>query len=253
MNKQERSTIWKGAGIILLWALAIILRGPNWGVRADEASHRPEKFKNTVTGAFLGGLRPTVANLTWVQVYGHWERHDPAALEQAVGWVLRLAPENRLFWVQSARMFAYDVPRWEARAALGPGFHPPEAVQPFRLAGARRALLYLDEAVAFFPEDPVLEVERALLHLNVTGDLAAAAAAFRAAWEAPGGPYFAARLHGELLRRLGRAGEALAWYEALLPQLPEDAPAAQRETVRLRIAELRASGSNARGPDSGEN
>lgn len=195
-------------------------------------------MSSDVSAAFLGGLRPTVANLLWIQAYGHWERRDGAALEQSVGWVLRLEPGNRSFWIQSARMFAYDVPRWEARAALGPGFHDADAIQPFRLRGAERALAYLDAASAFFPGDPVIEVDRALLHLNVTGDLSAAAAAFRAAWEAPGGPYFAARLHGELLRRLGQPEHALAWYIALLPALDENSPAAQRETVLRRIAAL---------------
>ena len=120
----------------------------------------------------------------------------------------------------------------------GRGFTMLTRFNPFVCGGAERALAYLDAASAFFPGDPVIEVDRALLHLNVTGDLSAAAAAFRAAWEAPGGPYFAARLHGELLRRLGQPEHALAWYIALLPALDENSPAAQRETVLRRIAAL---------------
>ncbi|MCC5839545.1 MAG: hypothetical protein JJT96_05415 [Opitutales bacterium] len=237
--------------IVFLGLVGMGLRIP--GVGPDEAAQTASaQVSSDVSAAFLGGLRPTVANLIWIQAYGHWERRDVAALEQSVGWVLRLEPRNRAFWVQSARMFAYDVPRWEARAALGPGFHDPEVIQPFRLRGAERALVYLDAATLFFPEDPVIEVDRALLHLNVTGDLAAAAQAFRAAWEAPGGPYFAARLYGELLRRLGQTEDALAWYIALLPGLDESSPAAQRETVLRRIVDIERELDNP-GAFSGEN
>lgn len=224
-------------GIAFLFVLGILMRLPTVPQPID-GQPAPAQLASDVAAAFLGGLRPTVANLVWVQAYSHWERRDAASLEQSVGWALRLEPRNCSFWLQAARMFAYDVPRWEARATLGPGFHPPEAIQPFRLAGAQQALEYLDAAAVFFPADAVLEVDRALLHLNATGDLEAAAAAFRAAWEAPGGPYFAGRLHGELLRRMGRSEDALAWYRFILPTLREDSPASQREAVLVRIADL---------------
>jgi hypothetical protein len=54
----------------------------------------------------------------------------------------------------------------------------------------------------------------------------------------PGGPYYAARLHAEMLRRAGRKAEALAWLVQLHPQLPRNDEAAAADVVLERIREL---------------
>ena len=76
------------------------------------------------------------------------------------------------------------------------------------------------------------------IRLRALGDRAGAADFFRQAAEQPGAPYYAARIHGELLRELGRPVEALAWLRKILPALPADDPAAQREVVLERIKGL---------------
>lgn len=88
------------------------------------------------------------------------------------------------------------------------------------------------------PGNPNLWVERANIELNRLQDPAAAAESYRRAWEQPGGPYFAARLHAELLRRMGRKAEALAWLKDLHPKLPPGDEAAAAPVVLERIREL---------------
>jgi alkylated DNA nucleotide flippase Atl1 len=65
-----------------------------------------------------------------------------------------------------------------------------------------------------------------------------AAACYRQAAELPGAPYYAARIHGELLRELGRPAEALAWLRRVAEKLPGDDPTARREVVLERIRAL---------------
>jgi tetratricopeptide (TPR) repeat protein len=76
------------------------------------------------------------------------------------------------------------------------------------------------------------------IRLRALGDRAGAAALFRQAAELPGAPWYAARIHAELLREMGRPLEALAWLRQILPDLPADNPAAQRAVVQERIKGL---------------
>jgi hypothetical protein len=54
----------------------------------------------------------------------------------------------------------------------------------------------------------------------------------------PGEPYYAARIYGELLRRLGREREAYLWLCRLHPNLPTEDPEAMAEVVLKRIRGL---------------
>jgi len=190
----------------------------------------------------LGGFRGLAANVAWLQLHGAWERSDPAAVETWVRLTTRLDPRPAFFWVQGARMLAYDMPVWRIRVEReSTGMAVPEAVAgAIRRDSGRRALALLEQARRVHPEDPWIAAEIALVHLHRMHDLEAAAAWYRIAAELPGAPGYAGRLHGELLRELGRPDEALAWYEALLPRLDPADPLSGHEVVRQRIAELRA-------------
>ena len=76
------------------------------------------------------------------------------------------------------------------------------------------------------------------IELNRLDDLAGAAESYRRAWEQPNAPYYAARLHGELLRRLGRKPAALEWLRGLHPQLPPGDESAGADLVLARIRRL---------------
>ena len=76
------------------------------------------------------------------------------------------------------------------------------------------------------------------IHLRRRGDLEAAARYYRLAAEQPGLPYYAARIHGELLRELRRPAEALAWLRQTLAQLPENDELAARDLMLDRIKAL---------------
>ena len=54
----------------------------------------------------------------------------------------------------------------------------------------------------------------------------------------PDAPYYAARIHAELLKRLGRPWEAYAWLRQLHPTLPPGEEAAGAKVVLGRIRDL---------------
>ena len=131
------------------------------------------------------------------------------------------------FWVNGARMIAYDLPAWTS----GPDRTRDEA-------SARQALGFLETGLRWRGDDPQLLIEMANIHLHRLGDLQQAAGCYRRAAEQPGAPYYAARLHAELLVALGRPQEALAWLRRVLPTLPAEDAAARREGVAARIRTL---------------
>lgn len=183
----------------------------------------------------LGGMRAAVAGGLWLRTNQAWERHDAA--ETATLLRLTVAADDRplYFWLNGARMLAYDVPSW----ADAPG-RPEAARRQAAVEGAVVAQAFLEAGLVAHPRSPEILVEMATIQLRVAGDREAAAALFRLAAEQPGAPYYAARIHGELLRELGRTEEALAWLRRILPGLPSDDPAAARGVVEQRIKALEA-------------
>lgn len=181
----------------------------------------------------LGGLRAVVAGGFWLQANLAWERRDAPAMIELIGLTVAADGRPRYFWLNGARMLAYDLPEWRLDAAA-----PAAVRQKVAAESARQALAFLELGRRRHGADAALFIEMGNIHLRRTGDLAAAARCYRLAAEQPGAPYYAARIHAELLRELGRPAEALAWLKQILPTLPADDPAARREVVEARIAAL---------------
>lgn len=193
-----------------------------------------------VTLALLGGFRALVADALWLRMYALWERRDLSGTDALARLVTGIDPRPVYFWINGARIIANDFPEWRIEAAGGYAAVPATVQDRFREEQARLGLARLNEAMQYHPASIDLWVERGNLELNRLGDLAAAAESYRRAWELPRGPYYAARLHGEILRRAGRFEEALAWLVQLHPQLPADDEAAAADVVLGRIRELEA-------------
>jgi hypothetical protein len=183
----------------------------------------------------LGGMRSAVASGFWLRADRAWERRDAGG---TVAWLnLTVAADERplYFWLNGARMLAYDLPAWRTTPDL------PEAVRRQRAAeGADAAQAFLLTGLRGHPHSTELMIELANIELRARGDREAAAVWFRRAAGQPGAPYFAARIYAELLRDLGRPDEALAWLRQILPGLPTDDPAAARAVVERRIKALEA-------------
>jgi hypothetical protein len=182
----------------------------------------------------LSGFRAAVAGFFWLRANLAWEQRDAAATRALVE--LSLAADERplYFWLNGARMMAYDFPTWSQED------RPAAVRRQAQVAAATMALTFLDEGLRRRGRAPELLIEMANIRLRAMGDREGAARLFREAAELPGAPYYAARIHAELLCALGRPGEALAWLHRVLPTLPADEPAARRAVVEQRIKELEA-------------
>ena len=182
-----------------------------------------------------GGWRAVAADACWLRAHEAWRTRDEALTESLIRRTLSWDPRPPIFWINGARMIAHDFPAW--RTAGDPS--APAAVQTeWRRNGARGAIALLEEGLRRRGPDAVLLCEIAGYYWHGMEDYAAAAAYYREAALLPGAPWHAGRLHAEALLRLGYRTEARDWLRKLLPQLPEDDPAAQRAIVAERLARL---------------
>ena len=184
------------------------------------------------TLAVLGGMRAVAAGGFWLRTNLAWERRD--VVETIALLHLTVAADERplYFWLNGARMIAYDLPQWQSAGA-------PAAVRQRSTAEqAAAALTFLAHGLQAHGPAAELYIEMANIRLRSLGDREGAARLFRQAAEQPGAPYYAARIHAELLRELGRPAEALAWLKKILPGLPAGDPAACRAVVLERIKGL---------------
>jgi tetratricopeptide (TPR) repeat protein len=190
------------------------------------------------TLALLGGFRALVADALWLRLYALWERRDAPGTDAAAQLVTAVDPRPLFFWINAARMLAHDLPVWRIEAEGGFAAVPAGRQRQIETEQAQRAIALLDRARQFHPRNAQLWIERANIELQSLRDFNAAAESYRRAWEVPDAPYYAARLHAEMLRRAGRKAEALAWLERLYPELPRDDESAAAPVVLARIREL---------------
>jgi len=184
------------------------------------------------TLAVFGGMRSVLAGGFWLRANLAWERRDTAATTALLHLAVAADERPLYFWLNGARMIAYDLPGWQAEAV-------PEAVRQRNMARqAESAIAFLQRGLAAHGPAAELYIEMASIRLRVLGDRAGAARLFRQAAEQSGAPYYAARVYAELLRELGRPAEALVWLKQILPNLPANDPAARRDVVLQRIKGL---------------
>ncbi|MFT3829212.1 MAG: hypothetical protein QM691_05830 [Opitutaceae bacterium] len=192
------------------------------------------------TLGLLGGFRALAADLLWLRANAAWERCDVARTQAALALVAAVDPRPVGFWLNGARMIGYDMPYWRVDALGGEAALPAGVVRRVHEEQARAAIAHLEQAFAAHPNNPLVHIEIANFELQQLGDVAAAAEHFRQAALQPTAPYHAARLHAELLRRLGRERAAYDWLVALHPTLPaeQENPYAMADAVLARIREL---------------
>ncbi len=233
------------AGLAGAGALLGRVAAPVW---TDRREHEPALRLESVavaggpgvTLALLGGFRTLVADATWLRMFVRWEQHDLPTTESLIHLVTTVDPRPVYFWLNGARILAYDLSAWRIELAGGYDVVPMAEQSRIDHEQAGLALAYLDAAMRFHPATADLWIERANIELNRLGNMAAAAESYRRAWELPQKPYYAARLYAQLLRRLGRKPEALDWLIRLYPQLPTQDEAAGADVVLGRIRDLEA-------------
>ncbi len=218
-------------GLVSRSGMELRARQPAW--RADAMGHGPG-------GGALVGFRALAADFLWLRVNVSWENRDLAGTLQNLRLTTVIDPRPLVFWLNGARMMAYDMPVWRGAVPGVPGSALGGTGSRIVTEQARLALAWLDEAAKHHPAAAAIFIEQANIWINCLHDPAAAAACYRRAAEQPGAPHYAARLHAEMLRRAGRPAEALAWLVELHPRLPRGDEAAASGLVLARIRDLEA-------------
>jgi tetratricopeptide (TPR) repeat protein len=229
---------------MLLAGLALRpLEDPAWtAVRARQPALRLESLKDAlgqgITVGLLGGFRAIVADLFWIRTNAIWEDNDLPGTQTSIKLVTAIDPRPTYFWLNGSRMIAYDMPNWRIDAAGGYDAVPEAVKRRFDEEQSAVGIKYLESALEFHPENPMLVLEIANIHLNRLKDTATASEYYLRAAAHPDAPYYVARIYAELLRRLERPREAYDYLVKLHPTLDYDNLMAQEPVVLERIREL---------------
>jgi hypothetical protein len=218
------------------------IEGPAWQV---VKARQPELNLQEIEGALgqglivgvLGGFRAVMADFLWIRTNTIWERRDRVKLDAMIRLVTTLDPRPDFFWLNGARMIAYDVPNWRIREEGGYDVVPESRKQAIDREQAEQAFAMLERALEFHPNKAKLYLEFGQIYLNRLKDDANAANWFLRASEQADAPYYAARIYGELLRRQGKDTEAYDYLKQLYVDLPNE-PYAQKPIILDRIREL---------------
>ena len=233
------------AVLLVLVVLGVATRpieAPAWQI---VKSRQPEMNLEAIEGALgqglivgvLGGFRAVMADFLWIRTNTIWERRDRVKLDAMVRLVTTLDPRPEFFWINGARMIAYDVPNWRIKEEGGYTDVPESRQQALDREQAGQAFAMLARAREFHPNKAKLYLEVGQIYLNRLKDVPNAAKWFLLASQQPDAPYFAARIYGELLRREGKNAEAYYFLKQLHLDLPDD-PYAQKPIIYDRILEL---------------
>ena len=184
--------------------------------------------------AVLGGMRSVVASGFWLQTNLAWERRDVQATTLGLNLTVAADERSDYFWLNGARMLAYDLSEWR----LSPDV-PWVVREKVQREQGNQALEFLRKGIQWHGANAAFYIEMGNIYLRRMDNLTAAAECYREAAEQPAAPYYAARIHANLLQQLGRPAEALAWLEKIRPTLPANEPAARRALVDAWIETLK--------------
>lgn len=185
----------------------------------------------------LGGFRAIIADFLWIRTNSVWEKRDRVKMDAMIRLVTTIDPRPSFFWINGARMIAYDVPNWRIREEGGYFEVPESRQQQIEREQSGQAFAFLETAREFHPEKAKLYLETGQIYMNRLKDNLKAAEWFLLASQKPDAPYYAARIHAELLRREGKHAEAYEFLKPLYRELP-DTPRAQKPVILDRIREV---------------
>lgn len=244
--KRLAASLW----VVLLLLLTYGLSRP-WADQIDsELSANHSEFETTslhrsfsqgVIPGLAGGLQNLIADFVWLRMNQSWAQREVAETQNFIQMAITLDPRFLYFWRNGARILAYDLPVWRIRSLKDGGLSlSAQEERAIREEQAEQAIALLERARFYHPQSPEVWIEIGQIQNNLLKDPLAAAASFLKAAEMENAPFFAGRLHAELLRRAGFSEKAYLYYRSIHPTLPRDQPEAARDVVLLRIRDLEA-------------
>lgn len=248
-SEQKNATFQRLQSIFLLFLTLVLvgfvtrpLEGRVW---KEVKAGQPEMNLEGIEGALgqglvigiLGGFRAIIADFLWIRTNSVWEKRDRVKLDTMIRLVTTIDPRPDFFWINGARMTAYDVPNWRIQEEGGYFKVPESRQQQIDREQSEQAFALLEKAREFHPDKAKFHLETGQIYMNRLKDDAKAAEWFLRASKKQDAPYYAARIYAELLRRENKEEEAYAFLKKLHRELP-DVPTAQKPVILDRIREL---------------
>ena len=235
--------------LLLLLGLALVMRPVEQRAHVAFSAAQSDLPLSQIEGALgpgiilavLGGFRTILADFSWIRLNAAWEQKAHGELDALIRLVTTLEPDSVYFWINSARMLAYDVPHWRIDAAGGSSVLSATQQREIFEEQAQHAFELLARARQFHPLESKLHLEVAQIYLIRLQDHAAAGEWFLKASELPAAPYYAARRYADLLQLQGLNQQAYLFLKQLHQKLPNEDPYAQKNIVLERIQQLEAS------------
>lgn len=152
-----------------------------------------------------GGYRTFAADCFWLKTNLAWETRDAIKVRRLIDFTVMSDPQSRYFWLNGARILAYDFPAWQCEQE---GLAPLALQSRWRKTGADEALRLLERGQLWHGNSAALHLEMANICLYALGDRHRAAEFYRLASEQADAPDYAARIY-ERLRAEENAGMTL--------------------------------------------
>ena len=182
----------------------------------------------------LGGYRTLAADFVWLKGYVDWEKKDMAGCVSAIELATAIDPDMILFWTQGASIIAFDTPHWLAEKANMRG---ENALAVFKHRQGKIALKLLDEALAMFPDNRELLIQKGQIAIGI-GDFKTAESCFARLAQDPDASVYVLRIYASLLAKSGKFSESIKTLERVLNGEPADSPI--RQTILDQILRAQA-------------
>ncbi len=193
----------------------------------------------TALPLILGGFRGLAADFVWLRVQLAWERGDEADVRRWSELATTIDPTASGFWLNGARMLAYDFADVRVREAGLPAGEVESRRRSIDAEQAGKALRFLQAGARQLPEEALLWIEMGNIHLNRRHDLDQAAFCYERAVNLPSAPAYAERILAGLQWQAGRRNEAVATLrrhrENLRNARPESVDPILIEAVTARL------------------
>jgi hypothetical protein len=165
--------------------LALLL----WGQTVSADAPGPSSPPSLLTRV-AGGYGSLAADWFWLETNLAWERRDAAETRRLLNRTVSVDPRSVYFWLNGARMLAYDLPAWRQRDEPDA---PTALQQRWRLAGADEAIGFLERGLEWHGGTAALYLELGHISRHGRRDRRRAADYYRRAAACPDAPADAAR------------------------------------------------------------
>jgi tetratricopeptide (TPR) repeat protein len=231
-----------GLSLLLLFTTGWILSPVEdkvWEEIKENVSPAELKATHSQTGqglmmATLGGFRSIVADIQWLSTMVAWEREDKDKTIAQIQFTVTIDPRPTFFWLNGARMMAYDMRHWNKAQ-----HQTPESFKMQSDELAKSAIQFLELAQQYHPDNPLFIIEIGHIYLNRLEDFGAAAHYYLKAYtQYEDTPYYVGRLHAQLLQKMGKHQEAYDFLTSIYADLPSEDFYSHKPIVLERIRRL---------------